>query len=441
MVYRRHNNNNVIILLYLCFFFLSSCIGAQSASATATLDDVLDLDDNKAETNEKGPAEPQAEQENLEENIPSIEDEEDVVIEMTPVMSDDDDHVVVDPVVSASTDEGTSTTSHPPTSDEPSLTKARVEEGEAMASAATSATDDLSGTPMDDLDSLTNEQLESICTDLGFLIQKEDGTDLTREDYLEAATKCKEMETEIQSILDDNPELAVELDAEIERMKLEKERLEQEQASLLDKKSGLEEKLQAADVDLTDVGAATGSSSASSTPSQATKEQQQPDSVDGVLRQSFEMLFDRVGRDLRLVGKVLRFAVLQPTGTGATVVWRTLGPTVERGVQQVMLFADGVAVPALGKQLKTVVLPIVLRIASPMLAQGKAILKATVIKLRTVDAIEKGFTIAGAFLGPLKNSLGEGWASIRPDVVAARQRLGTWLVRLRNEKVAAAAAS
>jgi hypothetical protein len=43
-----------------------------------------------------------------------------------------------------------------------------------------------------DLESLSNSELEAICTNLGFeLIDKsKQGTELSREDYLEAARQC-----------------------------------------------------------------------------------------------------------------------------------------------------------------------------------------------------------------------------------------------------------
>eukprot|EP00525_Craspedostauros_australis_P005189 CAMPEP_0198111274 /NCGR_PEP_ID=MMETSP1442-20131203/3249_1 /TAXON_ID= /ORGANISM="Craspedostauros australis, Strain CCMP3328" /LENGTH=437 /DNA_ID=CAMNT_0043767651 /DNA_START=376 /DNA_END=1690 /DNA_ORIENTATION=+ len=96
---------------------------------------------------------------------------------------------------------------------------------------------------LDELEQMSNEDLEKICLDRGFeLVAEDDGGDagscpingpdcepiLTHEDYVEAAQRCLQIEREMNEVLEEHPELVLELEDEIQRMKEEKERLEQE---------------------------------------------------------------------------------------------------------------------------------------------------------------------------------------------------------------------
>lgn len=89
-----------------------------------------------------------------------------------------------------------------------------------------------------DLDSMTNEELENICTSRGFELVKEmDPTtgaerQYSKEDYLEAAIQCLEIEAEMEDLLEKHPELVEEINAEVEKMKLEQEELEKELATM-----------------------------------------------------------------------------------------------------------------------------------------------------------------------------------------------------------------
>lgn len=85
-----------------------------------------------------------------------------------------------------------------------------------------------------DLASLTNEELEEICTSRGFQVVKEKDEETgefkkySHEDYINAAKQCLDMEAEMEAILNENPELIKEIEAEAERMRQENERLENE---------------------------------------------------------------------------------------------------------------------------------------------------------------------------------------------------------------------
>lgn len=85
-----------------------------------------------------------------------------------------------------------------------------------------------------DLASLTNEELEEICTSRGFEVVKEKDEETgefkkySHEDYINAAKQCLDMEAEMEAILNENPELIKEIEAEAERMRQENERLENE---------------------------------------------------------------------------------------------------------------------------------------------------------------------------------------------------------------------
>lgn len=85
-----------------------------------------------------------------------------------------------------------------------------------------------------DLASLTDEELEEICTSRGFEVVKEKDEETgefkkySHEDYIHAAKQCLDMEAEMEAILSENPELIKEIEAEAERMRQENERLENE---------------------------------------------------------------------------------------------------------------------------------------------------------------------------------------------------------------------
>ena len=151
---------------------------------------------------------------------------------------------------------------------------------------------------LDDLQSMTQEELELICVERGFeLIQdNETGEELTHADFVDAARRCLAIEEDMNEILEQNPELAEELLSEIDRMKDEKEQLERERQRMLAQKAELEqqllEKAKSAEKAGTAAGgggdsrgmwgasAATASSSSSPQPKQSTSSSSSSSSLD-----------------------------------------------------------------------------------------------------------------------------------------------------------------
>jgi len=101
------------------------------------------------------------------------------------------------------------------------------------------------------LENMTNEDLEMICKSRGFEIVREtdvDGTgsdnaegklkELSRQDYIDAAKQCLEVEAEMEKVLNDHPDLLAEIEAEAERMRQEQKHLEEQ---IADAQSKLEE--------------------------------------------------------------------------------------------------------------------------------------------------------------------------------------------------------
>lgn len=169
------------------------------------------------------------------------------------------------------------------------------------------------------LEQLSDAELEKICADRGLML-KEDGKELTRQDYLEAAQQCISIEDDINALLNENPDLAAELDNEIERMKAHKERLEKERDEMLAEKALLEEQLREAGVQLDEFRQNTTSTSIRPTPESQTAME--------VLKESFVLLYERVRQDVEFVAKILKPA-LEPVGEGLKLVWRYTKPTLE----------------------------------------------------------------------------------------------------------------
>lgn len=281
------------------------------------------------------------------------------------------------------------------------------------------------------LESLSDEQLKQICVERGFDIVKEDGSELTHEDYVEAASQCLSLEDEISSILNENPELAAELDEEIDRIKARKETLESEREEILAEKEELEQRLRESGVDPATLVPPTPASPSSN----HLKPTNDVNTHEGALRESFELLFDRVGRDMRLVGKAARFA-LRPLGAPSSLVWRYTEPTVAGVVKKVMVLTDIKQLKTVRKVVtqQTVLLSKVYRTAAlPILSKGHDLLAIGLQRLNRMDKVRTVFVVAGAVFGPLKNSLREGWKSIQPDVLHARGRFIKWIKRLRAE--------
>jgi hypothetical protein len=85
-----------------------------------------------------------------------------------------------------------------------------------------------------DLESLSIEELEDLCISRGFELVKEIDPDtgspkeFSKDEYVEAARQCLEIEAEMEELLQKHPELLEEIQAETEKMKLEQDKLEKE---------------------------------------------------------------------------------------------------------------------------------------------------------------------------------------------------------------------
>ncbi len=147
----------------------------------------------------------------------------------------------------------------------------------------------------DYLESLSLSELDEICQHRGFTVEGS-----TREDYVNAARRCLSLENEMNAILAANPELAAELEKEIERMKSEKERLEAERQYLLEQISDLQQQLTEAGMNDSALEALLIQHK---DPANMTFEE--------VFKESISQLYDRVAQDVRFVSKLVS-PVLSP---------------------------------------------------------------------------------------------------------------------------------
>lgn len=169
----------------------------------------------------------------------------------------------------------------------------------------------------DYLATLSTEELEKICLDRGFELE-ETGEPLSHGDYVEAARRCLTLEEEMNAILNQHPELAAEIEKEIQRLQDQKVRLEEERAEMLAEKELLEAQLQQAGVDLENFRAQA---------SAVSKKDPSEMSFPELLLESFRQLYERVKQDFLLVAKVTK-----PAWSGAKQAaemgWRYSKPTV-----------------------------------------------------------------------------------------------------------------
>jgi hypothetical protein len=186
----------------------------------------------------------------------------------------------------------------------------------------------------DYLETLTNEELEKICVDRGFSIAARDdrgsGSDnqspLSREDYLSAARRCLTLEDEMNAIIAAHPELAAELDAEIERMRRHKIQLERERDEILAQKALLEEQLENAGVDVSRCMNRTATTSLESRDLASLNPEEM--TLDEVLRHSLTLLYQRVMQDVMMAKRFLDPVVLKPMGRGLRIAWKYSKPTL-----------------------------------------------------------------------------------------------------------------
>jgi hypothetical protein len=187
----------------------------------------------------------------------------------------------------------------------------------------------------DYLANLSDDDLRQICEKRGFEIAAASGgvtTEPTRQELLDGARRCLSLEDEMNAILAEHPDLAAELDKEIERMQRQKELLEQEREEMLALKAMLEQQLTDSGVDVTAVASSSSTSThpsieakpmddivSTTTATTATSSKETdssvvvavPDTLEGVLRQSFVELYERVMLDVRMVRKLLNPVIVQ----------------------------------------------------------------------------------------------------------------------------------
>lgn len=170
----------------------------------------------------------------------------------------------------------------------------------------------------DYLSRLSTEDLQKICLDRGFEVETGD-TPLTRDDYVEAARRCLSLEDEMNAILNEHPELAAEVEKEIERLQSQKALLEEERDAMLKEKELLETQLEQAGVDLENFKAQNNASVARRDPADM--------SFPELLLESFRQLFERVKQDLKFVVKVTQ-PVWENAWKAGKVGWQHSKPAV-----------------------------------------------------------------------------------------------------------------
>eukprot|EP00977_Amphora_coffeiformis_P002162 scaffold425_cov175-Amphora_coffeaeformis.AAC.21 len=179
-------------------------------------------------------------------------------------------------------------------------------------------TEDEGITVEDYLSRLSIDELHKICLDRGFDVE-EGGEPLTRDEYVEAARRCLSLEDEMNAILNEHPELAAEIEKEIERLRVQKERLEEERDAMLKEKELLEAQLEQAGVDLENFKAQINASVAPKDPADM--------SFPELLLESFRQLFERVKQDFKFVAKVTR-PVWENAWEAGKAGWRHSKPAV-----------------------------------------------------------------------------------------------------------------
>jgi len=85
------------------------------------------------------------------------------------------------------------------------------------------------------LQTLSDRELEQMCNMRGFELVKETDKNgnpkqYSHDDYIDAATQCLEIETEMEQIISDNPQLLDDIEAEAQKMREENDKLEKELA-------------------------------------------------------------------------------------------------------------------------------------------------------------------------------------------------------------------
>ena len=291
------------------------------------------------------------------------------------------------------------------------------------------------------LQSLSDEELIAICTERGYEITVENDTagnsngtaaaaaekfQLTHDDYVNAATQCLSMDKVVNQMIADDPDSAADMEQEVERIRLEKEKLQQEQDTILHEISTLEEELRQSGVDPKSI-VATPPNAVLATTTTSQNKNLTDLTVDEVLRESFVQLFDRVGNDLQFVARMVQYAIVQPAWTSITFLWKSVSPTVmeavvrpvtSHGVRHVIPLIQQVLVPLqpyivpmrqmIVQQYNTVMNSIV----TPLVRYINSSIIQTHLRIwydHQRDEVQLGIRIVGAFVIPLVQSLSIGY--------------------------------
>jgi hypothetical protein len=178
----------------------------------------------------------------------------------------------------------------------------------------------------DYLETLSQGQLEQICKERGFAIDEKEPLQFS--DYVEAARQCLSMEDSINAILAENPELAAELEVEIDRMKDEKHRLETERQELLAQVASLQAQLENAGQDASEFN-------------HLLQENHKAANMTfpELFTESMVELYHRVRSDFVVVGKLL--APIFKSAKGALkLLWRYADPLVGDYMRTIALRAN-----------------------------------------------------------------------------------------------------
>lgn len=297
------------------------------------------------------------------------------------------------------------------------------------------STDEIDSDPVGEItvkssfESMSNEELKAICLERGFEVASDESW--AHQDYVEAAERCISLEDEMNAIIAQNPELAAELESEIERMAAERNRLVEERDAMLAEKEALEQKLRDAGIDPENI---TGSFSSSLVSSDG------PTSIEETLRQIHVMLFDRIGRDIRIIAKALQYA-LQPVGSGISILWRYASPSVESILQKCIAITETILEkPQFQQTWRLISKNFAASYATtrtlllPVTSMTRRIAHELIAELNQSRGFRKARGIIGAVVEPLMDSLLCGWNSAKPNLVSAKQKGFAWFQRVKSEK-------
>ena len=433
----RRYSFNVVVVLSVCWYLCVAVVLLVAANEDLATSSLLS-DDTDDIINDLIAAELSSTK-----NIPpvSVEEEEEVGIaadrdDNEEIIVLDDDVDDVDDTANASTNSTIDTTiSNTTLSSTPNTTTAT-----ATSNGNSSATIHVQS----NLQSLTDDELIAICTERGYEITVPDdngeedsnrnGTkrtvQLTHDDYVAAATQCLSLDKVVDQMIADDPDLAADMDYEVERIRIEKEKLQKEQETILQEISSLEDALRQSGVDPTTLPVEAVVPSTTLRTAAVTQKNLTDWTVDEVLFESFEQLFDRVGNDLQLVARMVQSIIVQPTWIGMSLIWRYTSPTIlDAVVRPVVSYSRRHIVPPLQQvfvQIQPYITPLQQIIVHQYSTVRDTILlpalqryNSTIIRTHLQQwyhqqraEVQLGIRIVGAFVVPLYQSLSTGYRII-----------------------------